>query len=69
MSLIAPSIAAVLFNEVRLPGAHVPNFSLTDCDKSIERKLAFDGHALHVYIEEECWDFVSRNVVLKREQS
>ena len=38
-------------------------------DKNIERKLSSLGSTLHVYIKEEYWDVVSRDVVLKREHS
>ena len=43
--------------------AHAPNFSVTDCDMFIERKLSSIGSILHVYIEEEEWEFISRIVI------
>ena len=45
------------------------NFPVTVCDKYIEMKLAFMGTHCTLSSKEEHWDFVSRYVVLKREQS
>ena len=33
---LTPSVVAGLVYEVRLPGVHAPNFSVTDCDLFIE---------------------------------
>ena len=38
-------------------------------DKNIERKLSSLGSTLHVYIKEEYWDVVSRDVVLKESKA
>ena len=38
------SVVAGVFNEFRQSGAHAPNFSMTDCDKYIERKLSSLTH-------------------------
>ena len=49
-----------LFCEVRQPGSHTPNCSVTDFDVYIERKLSSIGSTQHV--REEKWMCVSRDV-------
>ena len=47
------------------PEHTAPNFSVTDCDMYIERKLSLSsiGSIVHVYIEEEEWEFIFRDVI------
>merc|ERR1712136_735327 len=52
-----------VLNEVRQPGAHAPNCSVTECDGYIERKLSSTGTTQHVYVREEEWAVVYRDVV------
>ena len=52
-----------LLNEVRVPGAHAPNFSMTDCDESFIKKGLVDWNILHVYVQEEERAVVSRDVI------
>ena len=54
----------VLLNEVRLPGAHAPNCSVTDCDELfIERKLLSIGSTQHVCVKEEEWEVIYQGVI------
>ena len=54
----------VWLNEVRLPGVHAPNCSVTDCDELfVERKLLSIGSILHVCVKEEEWEVVSRDAI------
>jgi hypothetical protein len=52
-----------LLNEVRQPRAHAPNCSVIDCDGYIERKLSSTGSTQHVYVREEEWEVVYRDVI------
>ena len=51
-----------LLNEVRQPGAHAPNCLVIDCGGYIERKLSSTGSTQHVYVREEEWVVVDRDV-------
>ena len=57
-----------LLNEVREPRAHAPNCSVIDCDGNIERKLSSTGSTQHVYVREEEWAVVYRDVVNGKER-
>ena len=52
------ALRLALLNEVRRPGSHTPNCSVTDCDAYIERKLSSIGSTQHV--REEEWKCFSR---------
>ena len=52
-----------LLNEVRQPGTHAPNCSVIDCDGYVERKLPLIGSTQHIYVSEEEWTVVYRDVV------
>ena len=52
-----------LLNEIRQPGTHAPNCSVIDCDGYVERKLPSIGSTQHIYVSEEEWTIVYRDVV------
>ena len=52
-----------LLNEVRQAGTHAPNCSVIDYDGYVERKLPLIGSTQHIYVSEEEWTVVYRNVV------
>ena len=52
------ALRLALLNEVRQPGSHTPNCSVTDCDAYIERKFSSIGSTQHV--REEEWKCFSR---------
>ena len=57
-----------LLNEVRQPGTHAPNCSVIDCDGYVERKLPLIGSTQHIYVSEEEWTIVYRDVVDGKER-
>ena len=52
------ALRLALLNEVRRPGSHTPNCSVTDCDAYIKRKFSSIGSTQHV--REEEWKCFSR---------
>ena len=42
---------------------HAPNCFVTNCDKYLVWKLSSTVSSLHVYVEEEKWEVVSRKII------
>ena len=59
---------AGVLNEVRQSGVHATIYLVTECGGHSLKEALVD-RKLYVYIKEEEWDVVSRNVVLKRERT
>ena len=51
-----------LLNEIQQPRAHAPNCLMIECDGNIEKKLSSTGSTQHVYVNEEEWAVVYRDV-------